>query len=105
MGILKSNTPTRPFLLTCKFLKNTNHSTITRFINDGLKFLWSLGGNDEKVLLMLSDAALYITKTGDTLVVFYPNLIHVTCVLCSSDDEQGCREDQRNVSKCEQTDL
>jgi hypothetical protein len=39
-----------------------------------------LGGNDEKVLLMLSDAAPYMTKTGDTLKVFYPNLIHVTCV-------------------------
>jgi hypothetical protein len=36
-----------------------------------------LGGNYEKVLLMLSDAAPYMVKTG---AVFYPNLIHVTCV-------------------------
>jgi len=80
VGILKSNTPTRPFLLTCKVSEKTNHSTVARFINDGLKLLWPLGGNDEKVLLMLSDAAPYMTKTGDTLKVFYPNLIHVTCV-------------------------
>lgn len=30
------------------------------------------------LLLMLSDAAPYMTKTGDTLEVFYPNLTHVT---------------------------
>uniref|UniRef100_A0A2S2PMY2 DUF659 domain-containing protein n=1 Tax=Schizaphis graminum TaxID=13262 RepID=A0A2S2PMY2_SCHGA len=78
--ILKSNTQTCPFLLTCKVLEKTNHSTVARIINDGLKLLWLLGGNDEKVLLMLSDTAPYMTKTGDTLKVFYPNLIHVTCV-------------------------
>jgi len=80
VGILKSNTPTRPFLLACKVLEKTNHSTVARFINDGLKLLWPLGGNDEKVLLMLSDAAPYMTKAGDTLKIFYPNLIHVTCL-------------------------
>jgi hypothetical protein len=47
-------------------LEKTNHSTVARFINDGLKLLWPLGENDEKVLLMLSDAAPYMTKTGDT---------------------------------------
>ncbi|CAI6344410.1 unnamed protein product [Macrosiphum euphorbiae] len=29
---------------------------------------------------MLSDAAPYMVKTGQSLAVFYPNLIHVTCV-------------------------
>jgi hypothetical protein len=47
-------------------------------VNDGLKLLWPLGGNDEKVLLMLSDAAPCVVKTGRSLKVFYPNLIHVT---------------------------
>ncbi|XP_060837117.1 uncharacterized protein LOC132919483 [Rhopalosiphum padi] len=79
VGILKSNHPTRSFLLTCKVLEKTNHSTVARFVNDGLKLLWPLGGNDEKVLLMLSDAAPYMVKTGQSLKVFYPNLIHVTC--------------------------
>jgi len=39
-----------------------------------------LGGNDEKVLLMLSEAAPYMTKTADILKVVYQNLIHVTSV-------------------------
>jgi len=80
VGILKSNYPTHSFLLTCKVLNKTNHSTVARFVNDGLKLLWPLRGNDEKVLLMLSDATPYMVKTGQSLAVFYPNLIHVTCV-------------------------
>lgn len=39
VGILKSNHPTRYFLLTCKVLKKTNHFTVARFVNDGLKLL------------------------------------------------------------------
>jgi hypothetical protein len=49
-------------------------------VNDGLKLLWPLGGNYEKVLLMLSDSAPYMVKTGQQLAVFYPNLTHVTYV-------------------------
>lgn len=80
VGILKSNHPTCSFLLTCKVLEKTNHSTVAWFVNDGLKLLWPLGENDEKVLLMLSDAAPYIVKSGQSLKVFYSNLIHVACV-------------------------
>lgn len=64
VGILKSNNTCRSFLLSCKVLEKTNHSTVSRFVNDGLKLLWLFGGNDEKVLLMLSDAASYMVKTG-----------------------------------------
>lgn len=52
---------------------------MARFINDTLKILWPLGGNDEKVLLMLTDAAPGMVKTGEYLKVFYINIIHVTC--------------------------
>lgn len=50
---------------------------VARFVIDGLKLL---GVNDGKVLLIFSDAALYMVKTGQSLAVFYPNLIHVICV-------------------------
>lgn len=72
--------PTQPYLISCKELDKTNHSTVSRFINNSLKTLWPLGGHDEKVLLMLSDAAPYMVKTGDVLKVFYPNIIHTTCL-------------------------
>jgi len=80
VGVLKCNTTTHPYLIACKELPKTNHSTVSRFINDGLKLLWPSGGHDENVILMLSDAAPYMVKTGEVLKVFYPNIIHVTCV-------------------------
>jgi len=61
-------------------LEKTNHSTVARFVHDGLKLLCPLGGNDEKVLLMLSDAVPYMIKTGESLKILYPNWIHVTCL-------------------------
>lgn len=79
VGVLKHDTPSQPYLLACKELPKTNHSTVSRFINDSLKILWPAGGNDENLRLFLSDAAPYMVKTGDALKVFYPNIIHVTC--------------------------
>jgi len=80
VGVLKNDMPTQPYLISFKELDKTNHSTVSRFINNSLKTLWPLGGHDEKVLLMLSDAAPYMVKTGDVLKVFYPNIIHTTCL-------------------------
>jgi hypothetical protein len=48
-------------------------------VKDGLKILWPGGGCNEKVLLMLSDAALYMIKAAGILEILYPNMIHVTC--------------------------
>lgn len=55
---------------------------VSRFIIDGLKLLWPLDGNDERVLLKLSNAVLKIVKTGLKKLNkktdgFYLNLIHV----------------------------
>lgn len=80
VGVLKYDATTQPYLVACKELQKTNHSMVSRFINDCLKLLWPLGGHDENVILMLSDAAPYMVKTGNILKVFYPNIIHVTCV-------------------------
>jgi hypothetical protein len=45
-----------------------------------LKILWPAGENDENLRLFLPDAAPYMVKTGDSLKVFYLNIVHVTCV-------------------------
>jgi len=79
VAVLKSDVPTQLYLIACRELQKTNNSTISRFIN-GLKLLRPLGGHDENIILMLSDAAPYMVKTGDVLKVFYPNIIHVICV-------------------------
>jgi hypothetical protein len=54
-------------------LEHTNHSTVARFVNDGLKVLWPQSVHEEKVLLLYSD-------TATALKVFYRNLIHFTCM-------------------------
>lgn len=80
VGKLDSENPAKPYLIYCKPLEQTNHSTVARFINDGLKVLWPNGVKEEKVLLLYTDAAAYMLKAGNSLNVFYPNLLHVTCL-------------------------
>lgn len=83
VGILSAENVGQSYLLACKEFKKINHSTMARFINDTLKILWPLGGNDEKVLLMLTDAAPYMVKTGEYLKVFYINIIGTCYFYCS----------------------
>lgn len=80
VGKLCSEEPGKPHLLACKMLEKTNHLTISRFVNDSLRLLWPCGSKNEKVLVLLSDAAAYMVKAGKSLEVFYPNLIHLTCL-------------------------
>jgi len=40
IGALSSENSCNPFLIACKKLEKINHSTISRFINDGLRILW-----------------------------------------------------------------
>lgn len=78
VGVL-SDINQRPFLIACKLLQKTNHETISRFINDSLKSIFSDSEFNNRVLLLLSDAATYMGKAGKCLKIFYPNMIHVTC--------------------------
>uniref|UniRef100_A0A2S2R4M2 Uncharacterized protein n=2 Tax=Sipha flava TaxID=143950 RepID=A0A2S2R4M2_9HEMI len=78
VGKLNVDSPIKSYLLASKVLEKTNNNIITKFVNDCLRVLWPEGGNDEKVLLMLSDAAPYMVKAANNLKLFYSNLIHVT---------------------------
>ncbi|KAL4105112.1 hypothetical protein QTP88_020384 [Uroleucon formosanum] len=79
VGKLNVDSPSKSYLLASKVLEKTNNNTIAKFVNDCLRILWPEGGNDEKVLLMLSDAAPYMVKGAKNLKPFYSDLIHVTC--------------------------
>lgn len=81
VGKLCDENTTKPHLLACKILEKTNNATIARFVNSGIKILWPNGNFEEKVLLLITDAAAYMLKAGMNLKVFYPNLIHLTCVV------------------------
>jgi len=45
-----------------------------------MSLLWPSGVKHENVLLFVSDAAPYMVKAGKALNIFYPKLIHLTCL-------------------------
>lgn len=81
VGILNEDCSTNAFLIASKQLDQTNNNTITRFIHSAITnfFLPNPVPND-KILLMLSDAAAYMLKAYSNLKVLYENLIHCTCL-------------------------
>jgi hypothetical protein len=58
-------------LICTKVQHHTNHSTVARFVNDRFKVLWLAGVQEEKVLILYPDAAVYMLKDGTALRVFY----------------------------------
>jgi hypothetical protein len=80
VGKLHPEAPSKSFLIFSKVLEYTNHSTVKQFVNDGLKVLWSERVQEEKVLVLYSDAEAYMPKAATALKVFYQNLIHFTCM-------------------------
>lgn len=77
VGVLNERQFVRPHLIAVKFLSQTNSETVSRFVN---KELINFGIENTQVLLLVTDAAPYMLKAGKQLAIFYPNLIHVTCV-------------------------
>lgn len=78
VGAMKAGS--KSFLLNIQVLDRVNHSTVAKFFNDSLAFLWPGGVQYDNVLLFLSDAAPYVVKAGAGLKVLYPKLIHLTCL-------------------------
>ena len=68
-----------PYHANVVFLEKTNSATISRLVNNTLKFLWS-NFDADLLKLLLSDAAAYMLKSGRELKVFYPTLLHITCL-------------------------
>jgi hypothetical protein len=68
------------FILTIDELPTTNHQTIAKCFNDAMSLLWPNGVKHDNELLFISDAAPYMIKAGQGLRLFYPHMIHVTCL-------------------------
>ena len=69
--------PNKTYLIACSPLcGNPNSSNICTIVDDCLK---EMGITREMFLLLLSDAAKYMLKAGDTLKIMYQRLLHVTC--------------------------
>jgi hypothetical protein len=80
-AMLDIDVPSNPHLICSQIMHHTNHSTVARFVNDGLKALLPTGANDEKVLILYSDAAAYMLKAATALKGFCPNSIHFTGIM------------------------
>ncbi|KAL4084079.1 hypothetical protein QTP88_029395 [Uroleucon formosanum] len=80
IGKLSSEECTKPIVLTVEQLQKANFQTISQLFNDSMSILWPEKIFHEKVLLYVTDAAPYMVKSGEALKVFYPKLIHVTCM-------------------------
>ena len=69
--------PNKTYLIACSPLSgNPNSSNICTIVDDCLK---EMGITCEMFLLLLSDAAKYMLKAGDTLKIMHQHLLHVTC--------------------------
>lgn len=80
IGSLSSENSTKPIVLTVEHLEKTNFQTISKLFNDSMSILWPEKVLHDKVLLYVTDAAPYMVKSGHALKVFYPKLIHITCM-------------------------
>ena len=65
------------YLLDCWEVETVNQQVIAAKIDDALR---SINIPREKFVLLLSDAASYMTAATAALKTLYPNLFHVTCV-------------------------
>nr|CAD7198261.1 unnamed protein product [Timema douglasi] len=79
-NIVDSTEPSSPHLIASRVLEVANSSTIARAVHDSLRVLWPSENNDEKFMVLLTYSAAYMLKAGASLKVFYPKLIHVTCL-------------------------
>lgn len=81
IGCLSVEKAGKSYLISSKQLDKTNNCTITRFVHEGItNFFLPNPIPHDKVILMLSDAAPYMCKASVNLKIFFPNLIHTTCL-------------------------
>lgn len=71
----------KPKLFEVRILEATDSLTVTHAIIETITSLYPDGVRYDKVRLILSDQAPYVTCAGKKLKEFYPNLIRVTCVV------------------------
>jgi hypothetical protein len=54
-----------------------NHTKITRVLSEAMQTLWPYRGISDNMLLLVTDAATYMSKAAVGLSMCYPKLTHV----------------------------
>jgi hypothetical protein len=77
IGVLKNNQmlSEKSFSLSCKEMSAVNHTTAACVFNEAMQTLWPDGVKFDSMLLLVTDAALYMKKAAEGLSVSYPKLI------------------------------
>jgi len=75
ISILNATERSMVFILYSEELKKCNYFTICKLFDRSMNSLWPNGIHHNKVLLFLSDAALYTVKTGETIQLFYSKVL------------------------------
>ena len=69
--------PNKTYLYDCLPVETVNHEIICQTVDDAAR---SLNIQRANFLLLISDAARYMTSAAKTLRSLFPHLLHVTCV-------------------------
>jgi hypothetical protein len=69
----------QPYLVNVAFMESADGESTARLINDTLISL-DTNFDAERAKVLLSDAAPYMIKCGKNLRIFFPLLLHATCV-------------------------
>lgn len=80
VGVLDSEVPGKVMLVNCEHLEKTNSTTIAQLFDRTMNLIWPQGIEHNNVLLLVSDAAPYMVKAGSAIQIFYPKMLHVTCL-------------------------
>lgn len=70
----------RGYLLTSEVIPKVNASEIAKLFDNSLKLLWPEEVQRDKVLIFVTDAAPYMKKSVVGIQLFYPRIIHITCI-------------------------
>ncbi|KAL4082609.1 hypothetical protein QTP88_029781 [Uroleucon formosanum] len=80
VGVLDSEVPGKVMLVNCEHLEKTNSTTIAQLFDRTMNLIWPQGVEHNDVLLLVSDSAPYMVKAGSAIQIFYPKMLHVTCL-------------------------
>ncbi|KAF4531553.1 hypothetical protein B566_EDAN017698 [Ephemera danica] len=81
VGKLDENGPTTAFLVACREISRCNNETVARFTYDALRNLFPGEKFEERFILAVTDAAPYMLLAIRNIQVFFPKLLHVTCLV------------------------
>ena len=69
--------PEKTYVIDCSVVETVNQHIVAAKIDDCIK---RLDTPRDRFMLLLSDAANYMTASSAALKLLYPNLFHVTCI-------------------------